>query len=62
MPFPVKSHSGRKGDPLSLDQFTFDEALDALATPPTDESSSEDDPESETEDSQTDQRRSGHDD
>ncbi len=56
------SKSGRRGDPISLDPLTFDEALDALANPPTGESSSEGDPESETEDSQSDQRPSGHDD
>ena len=54
--------SGRKGDPISLHPLTFDQALDALANPPTDESSSEDDPQSETEDSQSDQRRSDRDD
>ena len=54
-------HPGRAGDPISLD-LSFDEAMEALANPPTDESSSEADPESETEDSQTDQRPSGHDD
>ena len=57
-----KKHSGRAGDPVSLDPLTFDEAMDALANPPTDESSSEADPESETEDSQSDQRPSADDD
>ena len=54
--------SGRRGDPISLDPLTFDEAMDALANPPTDENSSEGDPESETEDSQSDQRPSDLDD
>ena len=48
--------SGRRGDPISLDPLTFDEAIDAIAQPVTSESSSEDGLESETEDSQTDQR------
>ena len=57
-----QKRSGRKGDPISLDPLTFDEAMDVLANPPTDGSSSEADPESETEDSQSDQRPSAHDD
>ena len=55
-------HSGRGGDPISLDPLTFDEALDALANPPTDESSSEADPEFDSEDSGSDQRPTDHDD
>ena len=56
-----KMKQGRAGDPTSLHPLSFDEAMEALAQP-TDESSSEADPQSETEDSQSDQRPSEHDD
>lgn len=56
-----KPHSGRGGDPLSLD-MSFDEAMDVLAQPVNPENSTEADPESDSEDSQTDQRQTSSDD
>ena len=53
-----QKRSGRKGDPISLDPLTFDEAMDVLANPPTDGSSSEADPESETSEKRTSPRPS----
>ena len=53
-----RRHPGRAGAPISLDPLTFDEAMGALANPTTGENASEGDPESETEDSQSDHRPS----
>ena len=61
MPLPKKPHPGRGGNPVNFPEgTTFEDAVDALldAGPESpDESSSEDDPASDSEESQTADRR-----